>query len=147
MTITIKQWSDTLLSWISEASFATDLTASNNICWIFLFGDPFDIFNNPFIWSCFTGCWDCTRFVMTSSNGNICVSCPMVTSELPSQKPATWSLDVFFHLWLNQWLSKQSWDWWFETPSCSLWRHCNVGHWNEILEQYYLYQATLAGRI
>ena len=22
-------------------------------------------------------------------------------------------------------LSKQSWGWWFETPSCSLWRHCN----------------------
>ena len=26
---------------------------------------------------------------------------------------------------LNKRLSKQSWDWWFETPSCSLWRHCN----------------------
>ena len=23
-------------------------------------------------------------------------------------------------------LSKQSWDWWFETPSRSLWRHCNA---------------------
>ena len=23
--------------------------------------------------------------------------------------------------------SKQSWCWWFETPSRSLWRHCNVG--------------------
>ena len=22
-------------------------------------------------------------------------------------------------------LSKQSWGWWFETASCSLWRHCN----------------------
>ena len=22
-------------------------------------------------------------------------------------------------------LSKQSWGWWFETPSCPLWRHCN----------------------
>ena len=27
---------------------------------------------------------------------------------------------------LNKWLSKQWWGWWFETPSCSLWRHCNV---------------------
>ena len=27
---------------------------------------------------------------------------------------------------LNKRLSKQSWDWWFETPSRSLWRHCNV---------------------
>ena len=23
-------------------------------------------------------------------------------------------------------MSKQSWGWWFETPSCSLWRHCNA---------------------
>ena len=27
---------------------------------------------------------------------------------------------------LNKRLSKQSWGWWFETPSHSLWRHCNV---------------------
>ena len=26
---------------------------------------------------------------------------------------------------LTERLSKQSWGWWFETPSCSLWRHCN----------------------
>ena len=25
----------------------------------------------------------------------------------------------------NKWLSKQSWGWWFETPLCSLWHHCN----------------------
>ena len=27
---------------------------------------------------------------------------------------------------LNKRLSEQSWGWWFETQSCSLWRHCNV---------------------
>ena len=27
---------------------------------------------------------------------------------------------------LNKQLSKQSWGWWFETPSRLLWRHCNV---------------------
>ena len=27
---------------------------------------------------------------------------------------------------LNERLSKQSWGWWFETPSRSLWHHCNV---------------------
>ena len=26
---------------------------------------------------------------------------------------------------LNKRWSKQSWVWWFETPPCSLWRHCN----------------------
>ena len=34
--------------------------------------------------------------------------------------------DVFFDLRMNKRLSKQSWGWWFETPSCSLWRHCNA---------------------
>ena len=27
---------------------------------------------------------------------------------------------------LNKRLSKQSWGWWFEMPSLSLWRHCNT---------------------
>ena len=30
-----------------------------------------------------------------------------------------------FHLRLNKRLSRQSWGWWFETPSHPLWRHCN----------------------
>ena len=33
--------------------------------------------------------------------------------------------DVFFDLRLNKRLSKQSWGWWFETPSRPLWRHRN----------------------
>ena len=32
----------------------------------------------------------------------------------------------FFDLLLNKRLSKQSWGWWFEMPSCPLWCHCNV---------------------
>ena len=35
------------------------------------------------------------------------------------------SFDIFFDLRVNKPLIKQSWDWWFETPSCPLWRHCN----------------------
>ena len=31
----------------------------------------------------------------------------------------------FFYLCSNKRLSKQSRRWWFETPSLSLWRHCN----------------------
>ena len=31
----------------------------------------------------------------------------------------------FFYLRLNKRLSKQSWGWWFETPSRPLWRHRN----------------------
>ena len=37
----------------------------------------------------------------------------------------TRSFDVFFDLRLNKRLIKQSWGWWFETLSRSLWRHCN----------------------
>ena len=56
-----------------------------------------------------------------------------VPGEFPSQRPVTRSFAIFFDLCLNKRLSKQSWGWWFETPSCSLWRHCNVtgtGHTN-----------------
>ena len=35
------------------------------------------------------------------------------------------SFDVFCDLRLNKRLSKQSRGWWFETLSCSLWRHCS----------------------
>ena len=50
-----------------------------------------------------------------------------VTGEFPSQRPVTRSFNVFFDLGLTKRLSKQSKRWWFETPSCSLWRHRNVG--------------------
>ena len=55
----------------------------------------------------------------------LCAGNSLVTGEFPSQRPVTWSFDVFSDLRLNKRLSKQSWGWWFETPSCSLWRHCN----------------------
>ena len=45
--------------------------------------------------------------------------------EFPAKRPVTRSFDVFFDLRLNKRLSKQSWGWWFETPSWSLLRHCN----------------------
>ena len=43
------------------------------------------------------------------------------------------SFDVVFDLHLNQRLSKQSWGWWFETPSRSLRRHCNGCPWTSFL--------------
>ena len=49
-----------------------------------------------------------------------------VTGEFSSQRPVTRSFDVFFDLRLNKRLRKQSrCQWWFETSSRSLWRHCN----------------------
>ena len=69
--------------------------------------------------------------MMTSSNGNIfhvtglCAENSPVTGEFSAERPVTRSFAVFFDLCLNKRLSKQSWGWWSETPSCSLWRHCN----------------------
>ena len=56
----------------------------------------------------------------------LCAGDSPVAGEFPSQKPVTRSFGVFFHLCLNKRLSKQLWGWWFETPSGSLWRHCDV---------------------
>ena len=43
----------------------------------------------------------------------------------PNKWPVTRSFDVFFDLRLNKRLIKPSRHWWFETPSRSLWCHCN----------------------
>ena len=56
----------------------------------------------------------------------LCAGNSSVTGEFPAQRPVTWSFDVFFDQRLNKQLSKQSWGWWFEVPSCPLWCRCNV---------------------
>ena len=55
----------------------------------------------------------------------LCAGNSPVTGEFSAQRPVTQSFDVFFDLRLNKRLSKQSWGWWTETPSRSLWRHSN----------------------
>ena len=47
----------------------------------------------------------------------ICAGNSPVIGEFRSQRPVPRSFNVFFDLRLNQWLSKQSWGWWFEKPS------------------------------
>ena len=74
--------------------------------------------------------WTYSR--MTSSNGNIFRVPGHLCGEFAgypefsTQKPVTRSFYVFFDLRLNKRLSKQSWGWWFETPSRPSWRHCNA---------------------
>ena len=81
---------------------------------------------------------------MMSSNGNIfCITIPLCGEFtdhrwIPTQKPLTRSFDVFFHLCLNKRLSKQSPGWWFETPSRSLWRHCNEISRDKALNLFWL---------
>ena len=55
----------------------------------------------------------------------LCAGNSPVSVEFPAQRPVPRSFDVFCDLRLDKRLSKQTWGWWFETPSCSLWRHCN----------------------
>ena len=57
---------------------------------------------------------------------SLCSGNSPVTGEFPTQRPVTRSFDVLLDLRLYNWLSKQSWCWWFETLSRPLWRHCNV---------------------
>ena len=69
--------------------------------------------------------------MMTSSNETfstllaLCERNSPVTGEFPSQRPVIRNFDIFFDLLLNKRLSKPSGRRWFETPSRSLWRHCN----------------------
>ena len=56
----------------------------------------------------------------------ICAGNSPVPGEFPTQRPMTRSFDVYFDLRPNKRLSKQSWGWWFETPSRPLWRHRNA---------------------
>ena len=73
----------------------------------------------------------CMHRMMTSSNGNVFRALTLCTwiCEFPSKRPVTRSFEVLFDLRVNKRLSKQSRDWWFETPSRSSWRHC-YGHSN-----------------
>ena len=59
----------------------------------------------------------------------ICAGNSPVPGEFPTQRPVTRSFDVYFDLRPEKWLSKQSWGWWFETLTRSLWRHRNVLLW------------------
>ena len=55
----------------------------------------------------------------------ICAENSPVPGEFPTQRPVTLSVDVYFDLRPNKRLSKETWGWWFETPSRPLWRHRN----------------------
>ena len=63
----------------------------------------------------------------------LCTGNSPVTGEFPAQRPVRQSIDIFFDLHLNKPLSKQWWGRWFETPSWSLWRHCDAPDWCHLL--------------
>ena len=71
------------------------------------------------------------RNMMASSNGNISRVTGHLCGEFTGHRwiPRTMAsyAELWYSLWsgLNKRLSKQSWDWWFETLSRPLWRHRN----------------------
>ena len=78
----------------------------------------------------------------------ICAGNSPVPGEFPAQKPVTRSFDVFFDLCPNKGLSKQSWDWWLETPSRLFWRHRNdiaiaINFWLSGKPHVYIWQVSV----
>ena len=69
--------------------------------------------------------WWCHQMKTFSALLALCAGNSPVTGEFPSQRSVTRSFNVFFDLWLNKRSSKQARRRWFETPSRSLWCHCN----------------------
>ena len=67
-----------------------------------------------------------------------------VPGEFPTQRPVTRSFDVYFDLRPNRRLSKQSWGWWFETASCSLWRHRNAASLSSFHSLHWSFPSQLA---
>ena len=55
----------------------------------------------------------------------LCAGNSPVTSEFAAQRPVMRKMIFSLICALIKWWSKQSWGWWFETPSRSLWHHCN----------------------
>ena len=124
--------------------FSSSIAIFLNSIWISLsYGDIFDVFqllNLDTFWSCvcllhkfgFTECslshnsWWRHQMETFSALLATCAGNSPVPGEFPTQRPVTRSFDVYFDLRPNKRLSKQSWGWWFETQSCSLWRHRNA---------------------
>ena len=73
------------------------------------------------------------RSMMTSSNGSIFRVAGPLCGEFtghrrtPLKKASDAELLCFlWSLWKSGWVNNRDAAWWFETPSCSLWRQCNV---------------------
>ena len=90
-------------------------------------GRTFDVHQRPPTSACHS-CYSWWRHHIETLSAllAICAGNSPVPGEFPAQRPLTRSFHVFFDLRLNKPLSKQLWDWWFETLSPPLWRHCNV---------------------
>ena len=74
----------------------------------------------------------------------LCAGNSPVSGEFPAQRPVTRSFDVFFDLRLIKRLSKHARGWWFEMLSRPLWRHCNGGIHNLLVDSSHKEQIRLS---
>ena len=88
--------------------------------------------------------------MMTSSNGNIFRVTGHLCGEftgprwIPCTKASDTELWCFFDLRPKKLLTKQSWGWWFETPSHPLWRHRNeIAHLFQMPKWYKKYLSEV----
>ena len=95
------------------------------------------------------GCLGMMRnLMMTSSNGNLFRVTGPLWGETTGHrwilltKASDAGIWFLFDLHLNKWLSKQQRRRWFETTSCSLWRHCNAWVWWELCGKCRLYNIS-----
>ena len=101
------------------------------MCWFWTrYDNVFASYTIPPPWND-VGSWDLS--IMTSSNGIIFHVTGHLWGEstgdrgvFRSQRPVTRNFDALADLRLNKRFSKHSRCRWFETPSRSLWRRCNV---------------------
>ena len=101
------------------------------MCWFWTrYDNVFASYTIPPPWN-EVGSWDLS--IMTSSNGIIFHVTGHLWGEstgdrgvFRSQRPVTRNFDALADLRLNKRFSKHSRCRWFETPSRSLWRRCNV---------------------
>ena len=103
------------------SSFRRQVINSHSIYWLFNIGISFNCLTTRMLLI-----WWRRQMETFSALLVLCAAISPVTGAFPSQRPVTRSFDVFFDLRLNKQFSKQSWRRWFETQSCSLWRHCNT---------------------
>ena len=82
--------------------------------------------------------WWCHQMETSSALLALCAGNSPVTGEFPSQRPVAGRFDVFFDLYLNKQLNKQSWGWWFEMPLHPLWHPVMIVqlYWKYTFWQY-----------
>ena len=77
----------------------------------------------------------------------LCAGNSPVIGEFPAQRSVTRSFGVGFDLRLNKRLSKHSWGCSVQTPSHSLWRHCNVLKPCSTIAKYLQHESRLTAAV